>query len=1153
MVSFDRLRLLGFKTFVEPVDFQIERGLTGIVGPNGCGKSNLVEALRWVMGENSSKNMRASGMDDVIFSGAGSRPARNTAEVTLFLGNEDRSAPPGYTELDAIEVSRRIEREAGSVYRINGREARARDVQLLFADSSTGSRSPALVGQGQVGELIAAKPTARRRLLEEAAGISGLHSRRHEAELRLRATEGNLERIEDVLGELVVQVESLRRQSRQARRYRTLSGEVRKLEAAILHLRWLAANGSLKEAAQHYDSVAATVHDFQVAQAEAAKNQAVAAHAMPGLRDLAATESAKLQRLVRARDDLDREERQLKERSSDLAGRIAQFRQDKGREEQLLIDAETALEELQNEEQALSAENAEAEAAMRDSGARTEAARVKLDESDAAYQALTREVATIAARRAELERTIGENRKRLKQTEDKIEAIVRERADIERRMTERVDLEEEQRAVDAAEMQLRGAETVLEEAEAGLVADREAERQARTPVASLEQALNRAEAEAETLASVLSLEEADLWPAIVDAVKVAPGYELALAAALGDDLNASADTAAPSHWREPGPFDADGGLPDGIEPLTAMVDCPPVLERRLRQVGIVGAEIGPEMQRLLRTGQRLVSVEGDLWRWDGFTVTADAPRPAAQRLEQKNRYEDLDWELKDLRAKCEEARTALAGARTRTASSTAREAGARQALRDAERQVRVNRESLSRGEKATTAFAAKLSALDEARARLNDNLEEIRASLAQAETTLTAADSADHLQERLDVLRNQAAGDRQAFAEANAVADRFGAQIRVRSDRLNAIGRERASWSERTAAARSQLDIVDGRIEEVQKELASLTDRPDEIVLARRSLLNEIQAAETAVSQSSDALVTGEQVLSEADRIAKQALEGLSNVRQEEARAEERIKAAEDRLAGIVRQIEETLECEPHQVGELSEIDPEGPLPDEVAVETRLERFRKERERLGSVNLRAEEEMSELEERHETLTRERDDLVEAIRKFRHAIQTLNGEARTRLLEAFGKVNAEFGNLFQRLFGGGKAELKLIDSEDPLEAGLEIYACPPGKKTQVMTLLSGGEQALTALSLIFAVFLINPAPICVLDEVDAPLDDANVERFCNLLEEMRKAAETRFVCVTHNPITMARMDRLFGVTMAERGVSQVVSVDLQTAETYLEAV
>jgi len=1152
MVSFDRLRLLGFKTFVEPVEFHIERGLTGIVGPNGCGKSNLVEAMRWVMGENSSKNMRASGMDDVIFSGSGSRPGRNTAEVTLFLGNADRSAPPGYCDLDAIEVSRRIEREAGSVYRINGREARARDVQLLFADSSTGSRSPALVGQGQVGELIASKPTARRRLLEEAAGISGLHSRRHEAELRLHATETNLDRIEDVLNELGVQIESLRRQSRQARRYRTLSSEVRKLEAAVLHLRWLAANGSVKEAAEHYKSVAATVHDFQTAQAEAARNQAVAAHSMPGLRDHAVAESAKLQLLVRARDDLGREERHLQERSADLTRRIEQFQADKLREEQMLVDAESALQALESEAAALGAENAEAETAVRDSGERTEAARAKLEASDAAYQALTREAAAIAARHNQLERVIGESRQKQKRTRDQIDGILRERAEIERRMDGQVNLGEEQEAVEAAENAVRAAEENLVRAEADLVRDRDAEKQVRTPVSALEQAVNRAETEAETLASVLSLEEADLWPAIVDSVKVAPGYELALAAALGDDLNASGDTAAPSHWRDPGPLDADNSLPDGIEPLTAMVDCPPVLERRLRQIGIVEAAAGPAMQKQLLAGQRLVSVEGDLWRWDGFTVTADAPRPAAQRLEQKNRLEDLDWELRDLRTKLNEARAALAAARSRTGSSIAGEAAARQALRDAERQVRAARESLSKGEKATAAFAAKLSASAEAHARLNDNLQEIEATLAEAETAFAAADTGAHLQDRVENLRQEAAADRQAFAEASAIAERYGAQIRVRKERLAAIQRERASWSERTTGARSQVGVVDGRIAEIAAELATLTDRPAEILAARRALLTEIQTAEASVAGASDALADGERILGEADRIAKQALEGLSNVRQEEARAEERVKAVEERRADIVRQIEDALECQPQDLAVLSEIDPNGALPDESLIDAKLDRARKERERLGSVNLRAEEEMTEMEERRDTLTRERDDLVEAIRKFRQAIQTLNGEARARLLEAFGTVNAEFGNLFQRLFGGGKAELKLIDSDDPLEAGLEIYACPPGKKTQVMTLLSGGEQALTALSLIFAVFLTNPAPICVLDEVDAPLDDANVERFCNLLEEMRKAAETRFVCVTHNPITMARMDRLYGVTMAERGVSQLVSVDLQTAERYLEA-
>ena len=1152
MVSFDRLRLLGFKTFVEPVDFHIEGGLTGIVGPNGCGKSNLVEALRWVMGENSSKNMRASGMDDVIFSGAGSRPARNTAEVTLFLGNDDRSAPPGYSDLEAIEVSRRIEREAGSVYRINGREARARDVQLLFADSSTGSRSPALVGQGKIGELIAAKPTARRQLLEEAAGISGLHTRRHEAELRLRAAEQNLERIEDVLAELDVQIESLRRQSRQARRYRTLSGDIRKLEAAVLHLRWIAADKAVREAAEHHKQVSSTGHDIQAAQAEAAKNQAIAAEAMPRLREQAAVANATLQRLVRARDDLDREEKQLNDRTADLNKRIEQIRQDEARERQMLVDAEAAIADLDREGEGLAAENEEAAASVRDAGARIAEARTRLDASEAAFQALTAEAAAIKARRNELERSIQDARQKLERLQGQIADTARQKADIEERMKDRADLALQQRAVEEAEVAVRQAEERLATAEAERARCQSGERDARTPVAALEQAVNRAETEAATLASVLSLDEADLWPAIVDAVKVAPGYELALAAALGDDLNASADTAAPAHWREPGQGHQDTPLPEGVEPLAALVDGPLVLDRRLGQIGVVEVSEGPRLQKALKTGQRLVSVEGDLWRWDGFTVTADAPRPAAQRLEQKNRLEDLDWELKDLRAKHTEARVVLDEARTRNSAAASEEEAARRSLREAEKAVRVARETLSRGEKATSEFVARLAALDEARTRLEAMRGETEAEALQAEAALGEAAGPGDLDQRLEALRLEAARDRQAFAETSAIGEQVGAQIKVRSDRLAAIDREKSSWNQRTASARAHLDVVGERIAEIQSELEALSERPGEILIARRALMHEIQGAQTSVAEAGDRLSEGERAQSEADRIAKQALEALSGVRQEEARAEERTRAAQERRADIARQVAETLECEPHQLGELSEIDPSAQLPDQEAVETRLERLKKERERLGAVNLRAEEEMTELEERRDTLTAERDDLVEAIRKFRQAIQTLNSEARTRLLEAFQTVNAEFGNLFQRLFGGGKAELKLIDSEDPLEAGLEIYACPPGKKTQVMTLLSGGEQALTALSLIFAVFLTNPAPICVLDEVDAPLDDANVERFCNLLDAMRKAANTRFVCVTHNPITMARMDRLFGVTMAERGVSQLVSVDLQTAESFREA-
>ncbi|MGO4831351.1 AAA family ATPase, partial [Rhizobiaceae sp. 2RAB30] len=396
-MKFSRLRLLGFKSFVEPSEFVIERGLTGVVGPNGCGKSNLVEALRWVMGESSYKNMRASGMDDVIFSGSATRPARNTAEVTLFLENSDRTAPAAFNDADELQVSRRIEREAGSVYRINGKEARAKDVQLLFADQSTGARSPSMVGQGRIGELIQAKPQARRALLEEAAGISGLHTRRHEAELRLRAAEQNLERLDDVVGELEGQIDSLKRQARQASRFKNLSADIRKSEAILLHLRWTVAKAQEAEAKSALASATVLVGDRAEAQMAAAKEQAIGAHRLPELRDAEAAAAAAFQRLSIARAQIEEEAGRVQARQAELDKRIAQLDADMRREEQMVRDNADILERLAEEEATLEDENAVASDREMTTRAAFEEAAAKLSASEAALAGLTAERAEAAA------------------------------------------------------------------------------------------------------------------------------------------------------------------------------------------------------------------------------------------------------------------------------------------------------------------------------------------------------------------------------------------------------------------------------------------------------------------------------------------------------------------------------------------------------------------------------------------------------------------------------------------------------------------------------------------------------------------------------------------------------------------------------------
>ena len=1151
-MKFSRLRLLGFKSFVEPGEFVIERGLTGIVGPNGCGKSNLVEALRWVMGESSYKNMRASGMDDVIFSGSGTRPARNTAEVTLFLDNSDRTAPPAFNDADELQVSRRIEREAGSIYRINGKEARAKDVQLLFADQSTGARSPSMVGQGRIGELIQAKPQARRALLEEAAGISGLHTRRHEAELRLRAAEQNLERLDDVVGELESQIESLKRQARQASRFKNLSAEIRKAEAILLHLRWTQAKTQEAEAKSALAQATTLVGDRAAGQMQAAKDQAVGAHKLPELRDAEAAAAAALQRLTIAKTQLEEEANRMRARNAELEKRLAQLDADIAREEQLVRDNADVLERLDAEERALNTENAGAAEREAQTRAAFEEAQAHLTASEAALAKVTSERAEASAARGQIERTLRETGERRDRLQRQLAEIDREAADIAQRIAALADPAEKRVLVDEAEAAATASETAAVEAEKTVADARAAEAAARPPLAEARSELQRVETEARTLAKMLNAASGDLFPAVLEQIKVERGFETALGAALGEDLDVPVDRAAPAYWGEAERQADDPALPADARPLADVVTAPHQLARRLAQIGIVDDADGARLQRELKVGQRLVSASGALWRWDGLTASADAPTAAALRLAQKNRLAELEAEATKATRALRIAEAALAASEARVKQAVDAEKAARDGWREAQRALGEARDALARAEKAAGELASRRAVLDESRGRVAESVAEAEEGFQQAQKALEAAPDLSELQARLDGLARDVAQDRAKLADARAAHEGLRREAETRTRRLAAIGTERTSWTQRAANADTHVASLRERRTETANEHAALAEAPDELDARRRALMSQLSEAETLRKAAADRLQEAENRQAELDKAATAAIQALAEGRENRVRAEERLTAADERRKEVEARILEALNVPPHLVIRHTGLEADDPMPDMAVVERNLDRLKIERERLGAVNLRAEEEQREMAERLETIIAEREDVIEAIRRLRQAIQSLNREGRERLLAAFEVVNTQFQRLFTHLFGGGTAELQLIESDDPLEAGLEILARPPGKKPQTMTLLSGGEQALTAMALIFAVFLTNPAPICVLDEVDAPLDDHNVERFCNLMDEMAATTETRFVIITHNPITMARMNRLFGVTMAEQGVSQLVSVDLQTAEQMREA-
>jgi chromosome segregation protein len=1128
-----RLKLSGFKSFVEPAELRIEPGLTGVVGPNGCGKSNLLEAIRWVMGEGSAKSLRGGGMEDVIFAGTATRPARDFAEVSLLVDTVDGDS----------EVTRRIERGAGSAYRLDGRDVRAKDVALLFADAATGAHSPALVSQGRIGSVIAAKPVERRLMLEGAAGISGLHVRRRDAEQKLRATETNLARLDELLADQEVRIGQLRRQARAAERYRAMTDRIRLAEGRLVYARWAeadraaaAADAEAKAAAGEVAALYDAMTRAQVAQehgaAEVALRRAATQEARDDGRNLAhdlATARARCDTVVRRLAELDRlaallaaetaREQALRE---DAARAAAALEAETATIEERLADGEAGAARIAAELTAAETASRGVEATLAGLLARDAAMRAELRVAEAALDAANAQAARAEAEAARLSvqlAALGDG------SEHRDAAIVAEA-----------------RVANSATA-FATAETALIQAESGRARAVEQRDMGEAVVATARAAL--AAADAERSALVRALDHGRSGSALAG-IAADPGYERALAAALGDDLEADIGGTGARRWDGSEPQVADPVLAPGLAPLSTQVRAPSELHRRLAQIGVAERDDG---QPLL-PGQRLVTRDGVVRRWDGF-VAIGGGAAAAERLVRANRLAAIDADL-----------PGFTSAVTHATSARDQAAAAIEAHRHAAEQARaaaaIAEHDGREAARAEDAAAAALDRLDANRAALEDRRADLAPLLAASFDAVAAADhnlaalpNAAGLGAEINGARTAATATGKAVADKRAEAATRAREAASARERLATAAREAGEWRRRGSVADVRLTETAERSHALAGEQADLASQP-------ATLAAEVAALETrsATSEASSATAAA------AEREAEDALAAIAKAL---ADAGESFAAARERRAGAVARAEnqelrrreyagicgEKFECPPPLLPEKLGFEVVSlAAPDEESAA--LDRLITERERLGPVNLVAEIELAELEESRTTGAAERDDLQEAIHRLRGSIGSLNREGRARLLDAFAKVDTHFRSLFTTLFDGGQAHLELVESDDPLEAGLEIMAQPPGKRLTALTLLSGGEQALTAVALIFALFLTNPAPICVLDEVDAPLDDANVERFCDLLDRMTGETDTRYLIVTHNAVTMSRMHRLYGVTMIERGVSRLVSVDLQSAETLLAA-
>ncbi len=1130
-----KLKLSGFKSFVEPAELRIEPGLTGVVGPNGCGKSNLLEAIRWVMGENSPKSMRGGGMEDVIFAGTATRPPRDFAEVVLYAVD---------AEGEELSVTRRIERGLGSAYRVNGRDVRAKDVSLVFADAATGAHSPALVSQGKIAQVIAAKPEERRMMLEEAAGIAGLHVRRRDAENKLKATERNLARLEDLMAGLDSQIGSLRRQAKQAERYKVLSDQIRLAEARLVFARW-------RDAAAAADAARAQARqaDAQVAQAqEAAKTAHAAQHALAEqlaeLRDELADRrddaSAHGHRMASLASQLEAANQRL----ADLDRQQARLEEDRFDADRLTRDAAQALKDLETALAANIAALAEAETLRPGLAHKSEVAEQSGRAAELALARATADHAGVEAEWRVAEAELAQARARLDRLGGEARRLHDQRAALAAEGDPAV-------AVDAAKVAAEAAGFRREELRAALEASRARKDELTTERDAAASALSAARADLSGIEREWQALDRDRQarakqasgkhglPVALDQLAAEPGYERALAAVLGRD--GKAPLGMPDKAAE-GRFWTGAASPAKVADSLAdhVRACPPQLAARLALVHVAEADDG----RTLGPGEWLVTRDGMLRRWDGFIARGEGAAEAA-RLEADNRLADLELRLPALRD--------VAAAALATHESLAAEAGQLQralvaeerAVNEAAEAERQALRALDQAEARRERLAMRLGELDAAGVELADQRKLAEAEVAASEARRTALPDPAAGRAALDASRAKHEAARETLQAAIAALAAHDQGLAVSRERVSAQRSDKANWEARAGEAAQRLAGMAARFEEIAQERAVTAAKPAGLMreieggeALRARLGDELRAAEAAVA-------TATEEARGADAALAQATEALSTARELRATLATRAENEEQRREEMARLSGERFQCPPPLLAERFAFD-ESSVSHSSTENEAMDQLVASRERIGPVNLVAADELARIEGEYGAGAAEQEELKEAVNRLRGSIGNLNREGRERLRAAFEAVDGHFRHLFTRLFEGGQAHLALVDSDDPLEAGLEIYAQPPGKRLQSLSLLSGGEQALTATALIFALFLTNPAPICVLDEVDAPLDDANIDRFCDLLDSMVQETKTRYLIVTHNAVTMSRMHRLFGVTMVERGISRLVSVDLGEA-------
>ena len=1136
-MKFQSVRISGFKSFLEPIEIEINKGLTGIVGPNGCGKSNIVEAIKWIMGENSARQMRGDGMDDVIFAGTDERPSRNFAEVTIKLNNSEKKAPAAFNHLSEIEISRKIEREKGSIYRINGKQVRSRDVQLIFADSGTGARSSGIVSQGRIAQIIDASPENRRGILEEAANIKGLHSRRHEAELKLNAASNNLDRLLDIEKTYKEQLVELEKQGRKAARYRSIGDRLRKAEATLFSTLLFNAKKEYNILKNELHTVTENVSKAQIEVSKNTTSKLDILSKIPILRNIEAEKAAILQSLNITKIKLEEEQTSAKIALNNIIGQITQLEKDTSRENQIEEDAEKSLSSLILEEENLKIDTKNFSSKISEATQAVKSLKIKSDEADKKLSSITSEIYTINSDKSDLERRIINLNEKIENTQNQISKF---------------NLENYSKTLEANEKKILDLQKLVSENDLLIDTFKKKLTQLETLELTLTKEkniaaniLNQTNAEINTLSSLLGDDSLNR-NTLEKNINTTDHLEDAIGSVLGETLLAPIYSnneiiENTTYWRDGFDIKLTSPLPKEAMPLISKIKSSSILETALQGVGIVeNEELAFKLQKKLTYGQALTTAEGGLWRWDGFVQPKGVKNSYSERLQQIARFKVLqsqlpsqkesvfliDKKLIEYSENIKKCRTDII--KLQSTLSGLNSDSNRLELENSKMEIQLTSSALLIKELKNTEVTSKVELIE---------LKKQISHIVNLPSLL-----ADELS-----IRNNAEQFRNNLTEAMAAEQQIKNHESFQLRNIAQIKHQKESWITRKQEAKSRLSSLHERLEFSKNEMDRLSNLPNDFDKKEEQIRIEIEAAIINRNLAADKLVIMETSQNDAEKLEKESEKNVSMLRENMIKVQALLDLSHTKILNIEERIFEKLRIKSDQLSDLTGIKENNEIDSNIeALEKTVERLLNERESLGAVNLRAEEEMNEMNDKIEIMFKERIDLEEAIEKLRNGIFELNKEGRERLKKSFTVVNENFKNLFQKLFGGGNAELKLVGHDDPLQAGLEVLASPPGKKMQLLSLLSGGEQALTAISLIFSVFLCNPSPICILDEVDAPLDDTNVGRFCDLLNKIAEETNTYFMVITHHRLTMAKMDRLFGVTMEQKGISKLVSVDLEQA-------